>query len=986
MKKFLKWLAVIFTALISVVIVAAAVLSLVFSNVIENTLPTYFKVKSEQPDQVKEKTKKEGRKLAKQIEEEGVVLLKNDANTLPLSKKNKKVNVFGWAASDWLGGGSGSGTVDKMKLGFLSALTRYGVSYNPDIIKMYHDFREERDANMLKSYDYESYRLYEPKWNDTNYYSKKMLEKAKKYSDTAIFVVGRIAGESSDAPKKQYKVTEKEGKMVTDESRTYLNLSKEEEGMLTYLGKTYKHVVVLVNSTNTMALGELETIPGIDAVMQVGATGEYSAEALPRLLYGDASPSGKTTDTYAYDLATNASYANSGLDGIGAYQNAKGLYPNDGKTVNGNTGRNDALYKQVSYLDYAEGIYLGYRFYETADVENYWQGVHNKHGDGYKGVVQYPFGFGLSYTKFEWEVESFTPQAPDRLTKNGKISAKVKVKNIGNRAGKDVVEMYFTPPYQAGEIEKASTNLAAFAKTKELQPGESQTVKLTFNVRDMASYDDRDLNKNHFKGYELDPGKYTVKIMKDAHMVSEAHHSVMTYDLARNIQYQTDPKTGQKVENQFVGTNLADGIAIDGTDTNEKIKYMTRADFKNTFPKTNSKQREISQKLKDANLYTKEMAENWRKDKGKAKKVIFGRDNGLQVYANNQITKLGLALGKNYEDKRWDQLLNQMSKDEMVNLVLHGYVHTEPVKSIGKPTRADMDGPSQVNSFNFGERGTGFPNATVLAQTWNEKLAHRMGQQAAKEANDIGVSGWYAPGANLHRSPLGGRNYEYYSEDGFLSGTFASNVIKGAKEGGLYTYLKHLALYEQESNRDSIYTWTTEQALRENYLKPYQLAIQNGATGVMTSYNRIGSVWAGGSEALLTNVLRKEWGFRGTVITDYSDHQKFMNMDQLLRAGGDLWMDGAPRNGTFKMETSSNEFDQALRKSTKHILYTWLNAGAENKAYNRTAQSPIKLATISGRFPYIQVIASLAILIVVFGWGLWIWKKIKKWRKNKGKN
>lgn len=987
MKKFFKILGLIVSGIISVVVILLCVVVLLFSKKAQVLLPTILGTETAQSENVNKKILKNGTKLADQIQAEGTVLLKNDKQMLPLNKDVKKVNVFGWAGTEWLSGGSGSGTVREQKTNLLQALKNYGISYNEELADMYQDFHGVRPYQTLHALNSESYRLYEPSLKDKDYYSDQLLDDAKKYSDTAFFVVGRLVGESSDSPRKQYKVMKKADKeedikVVEDDSRSYLDLSTEEEELLTYLGQNYKHVVVIVNSGTSMLLGKLETIPGVDAAILVGNTGTDAATAIPKVLYGEVSPSGRTTDTYAYQLDTNASYANSGADGVGKYTNAKGLYPNDGKTINSNTGRNDTLYDQVSYLDYTEGIYVGYRWYETADAEGFWNRVDNEYGKGYEGVVQYPFGYGMSYTTFDWDVLEIATDQKETMTPDGKITAKVKVTNTGKYPGKDVVQMYYTPPYQKGGIEKSAVNLAAFAKTKELAPGESQVVDLQYDIRDMASYDDKDKNHNQFKGYELDPGNYEVKIMKNAHDLGNQKNAVKAFELAEGIRYPKDKNSGKEIKNIFTDQDPVDGVALDGSDSDANLPYLTRADFEGTFPKENIKERPMTENIKKKNLYTKKEAENWNKEK--ADPVTFGKKNNLKVYQDNHVTKLGLALGKNYDDPKWNDVLDQMTKDEMENLVLHGYVHTEAVSSIGKPVRVDLDGPSQVNSYNYGAAGTGFSNGTLIAQTWNKELLNKMGMQVAKEAASIGVSGWYAPGVNIHRSPFGGRNYEYYSEDALLSGQLASEVIQGAKNGGTYTYLKHLALYEQDTNRDSMYTWVSEQALREVYLKPFQYAIENGgATGMMSSYNRIGAVWAGGSQALLQNLLRDEWGFKGTVITDYSDHHEFMNVDQMIRGGGDLFMDGATSDGQFMYPTDSARFDQALRRSSKNILYTWLNALAENEEYNKTADQPIVQPQIKPKFAIWNVIAIIVLLVVIALWVFYIVRKIKK-KKAKG--
>ena len=862
--------------------------------------------------------------LAWQVQAESSVLLRNENKTLPLASGVKKVNVFGWASTDWLGGGSGSGGVQNMSVDLLKALADYGIETNAALTQMYEDFQGGREyTRTLGSWPEQSCRMYEPSVSNTAYYSAQLLADAKAFSNTAIVVFGRISGESNDATQQQYKRLEKDGEIVVDESRTYLDLSTEEVELLTYVGANYENVIVILNTTNVMALGELETVPGVDACLMVGFTGQTGAAAIPALLWGEANPSGKTADTWAYDFATAASYANAAADGVGAYSGAEGMYPANG-TSNGNLGTPFA-YDQVSYLDYAEGIYIGYKWYETADTEGYWADVSNEYGAGYEGVVQYPFGYGLSYTEFQWEITG----KPASMSKDGDLTVKVKVTNTGAVAGKDVVELYYTAPYTSGGIEKSAVELGAFAKTKLLAPGESQELELTLTVADMASYDCYDANANGFTGYELDAGEYVLSLRRDSHTVVET----VVLNLNEGIQYALDPITGLEVNNKFTGLDAMDGISLDGTDSNQNIVYLTRADFAGTFPKANVDSRPMADNLKALNLYTEDQANAWIDSN--AKPITTGADNGLKVMEGGTLTELGKKLGGNYDDPQWEALLDQMTKEEMLELVTHGYGHTAGIESIGKDQTMDADGPAQIGGFTGSNPGTGFPSSSTLAQSWNKELALAEGRMIGHQAAQRGYSGWYAPAVNMHRSPFNGRNYEYYSEDAHLSGQICGNTVAGALDAGTFCYVKHFLCNDGESGiyRDGIYIWMTEQALREVYLEPFRIIVEEyGASGIMSSYNRVGAVWAGGSEALLTGILRQEWNFQGAVITDYADHHDFMNGDQMIRTGGDLWMDGMML-GTLKCETESNSFWQAMRQASKNIVYMALNAHVENMNY-----------------------------------------------------
>lgn len=890
---------------------------------------------SQMSEEQKQQILAQAKELALRTQAESTVLLQNKEDTLPLSEKIDQVNVFGWASTAWLNGGSGSGQVTIVESDLLSALEAYGIRYNTELTEMYRSFQNGREyTGTLYSYPEQSGRLYEPDIHNTAYYTPELLANAKSFSDTAIVVIGRLAGESNDATRQQYKRTEKDGEIQVDKTRTMLELSAEEEALLEYVGANYKNVIVLINSTNLMELGQIETMEGIDACLMVGTTGTDGASALPAILWGEMEPSGRTADTWAYDMSTAASYANSGLEGTGSYTNAEGLYPMDG-TTNGNLGVSGVTYDRVAYVDYAEGIYVGYKWYETADAEGYWDDVDNRYGLGYNGIVQYPFGYGLSYTDFAWEVLE-SPEG-ELLTGDGTVSVTVKVTNTGERAGKDVVQLYYTAPYISGEIEKSSVELGAFAKTDELKPGQSQELTLTLPVEDMASYDAYDANGNGFSGYELDAGDYIFTLRRDAHTVDEAEGAVITCTLEDNVQYPTDPVTGAQVSNRFTGEDAVDGVSLDGSDSAQNIVYLTRADFAGTFPAENVDSRKMTENVKALNLYTEEMAQAYI-DPADAP-ITTGAKNGLRIEDENGVTTdLGYRLGTDFNDPQWEELLDQLTVAEMETMYINGYGNTTKLESIGKMQGVDTDGPAQVGSWGrSAKEAVGFTNAAAFAQSWNTALAHEVGQSHGRQALMNGYSGLYAPAVNLHRSPFNGRNYEYYSEDSFLSGEMCGNTVQGIQEMGVYVYVKHLVCNDGECGiyRDSVYVWMTEQTLREIYLKPFRMLVQDyDVTGLMSSYNRIGAVWAGGSEALLTDVLRQEWGFNGAVITDYADHHSFMNGDQALRTGGSLWMAGFG-GGALAYETSSNSYLQALRQATKQNLYLYLHVRAINRDYSK---------------------------------------------------
>lgn len=930
-------------------------------------------------------SREKGEALSSQIVEEGAVLLTND-NCLPLKESDitvngeMRVNVFGWASTQWVMGGSGSGratnngNISKIGTGLLDALEKANIKYNTELSSMYRSFCNKRphyavgNGGALSVHDYEYCRLIEPPFSN---YSETIKENALAFSDVAIVVIGRISGESIDCPTAQYKNYTGMGSRPTagalagaavDTKRTYLEISTEEEEMLRYVADVYGKTIVLINNTNAMNLSFLRDIPGIDACMMIGGTGVNGASAIPSLLLGkktvtvtdengnktqktvDVSPSGKTVDTFVYDFSTNPSYAYTAMDGVTQYTGLKttdGIYPYDGSTTNGNVASSvdNEKYPGVSYLDYVEGIYVGYKWYETADAEKFWNSDFAKQTwnvSSYDDVVQFPFGYGKSYSEFKWSARNWS-------SKDGKISVDVEVRNTGTVAAQETVQMYFTPPYSKGDgIEKSAVTLAAFAKTPvAVEPGQNQVLTLSFDIQDMASYDQTQDNGK----YVLKNGTYTISLRTDSHRVAklESGNATHAYTVGSTVVYDTYTGSNgtEKIHNLFTGDNISDSVAVDGSDSEQTIKWLSRSDFAGTFSTEKAAARAWKSALKKNNIYGQADVNEWETAHKTDATIKTGQNNNIKIYdsSTNQVNSIGLTYGdpNNFDDtEMWDKLLDQLTVDEMLKLVLHGYVHEEPIDSIGKPKTISYDGPSQVGSFNAKECGVGYPNPTVLAQSWNQELATSFGLAAGAETRKMSYHGWYAPGTNLHRSAFGGRNYEYYSEDTYLSGVFCAAVVRGALNSGTYTYIKHFIGYDQESMRDGLYCWMTEQALRETYLRPYKMAVDVGATGIMTSYGRVGAVWSGGSEALLTDLLRNEWGYKGTVITDYSDHHKFMNGDQMIRNGGDLWMDGY-ETGVLQFNKApsnfSNAFKSQLRNASKHIIYMYLNAAYEEVEY-----------------------------------------------------
>lgn len=602
------------------------------------------------------------------------------------------------------------------------------------------------------------------------------------------------------------------------------------------------------------------------------------------MLAGETNPSGKTSDTFLKDLTKSVSYNNFGKFEYTNMADKAAKYK-------GFTG--DDVTAIPGFVNYSEGIYVGYKFYETASDE----GLIN-----YDDTVAFPFGYGLSYTSFDQKLDSVK-------YKGGKVTVTATVTNTGDKAGKDVVEVYYNPPYTDGGIEKASKNLAGFEKTKELQPGESQKVTVKFDDDDMASYDYKGA-----KAYVLEKGDYDISIQSDSHHVID-HKAITVKD---TVTYDSDSNThnGDKT----VATNQFDDVAGD-------VTYLSRADhFANykeaTAAPTNFK---MSDKAKET-FYNNSNYDPKKFDKDSDKMPTTGAKNGL---------KLSDMYGKDYDDADWDKLLDQLTFDDMDNLIANGGYGTQAVKSVGKIQLTDADGPASLNNNFTGVGSIGFPASTAFACTWNKDLAKQFGEMIGDMAHDMHVAGWYAPAMNIHRNAFSGRTFEYFSEDSLLSGVMASSEISGAKSKGVYSFMKHFALNDQETKRtEMLCTWTNEQAMREIYLKPFEMSVkEGGAQAVMSSFNYIGNTYAGADSALLQTVLRGEWGFKGFVLTDYFGGYGYQNADQEVRAGNDSML--ATTKITNHITDKSATSVKAMRQAAHNILYTaansWQYANGEPK-------------------------------------------------------
>lgn len=934
--------------------------------------------------------------LCREITEEGIVLLQNKDDLLPLSKSElATVNVFGWGATDagWVIGGSGSaagnnGAIQRNATFFLSALESAGMEYNKEIIDMYTKFSTKGYGKSLNLSSSEFFTIREP---DMSYYPSEMINNAKDFSDVALVVFSRQGGEGQDVPTVQYKSKDSKSLFnpVRDDSRTYLEITKEEDELLSMVTTNFDKVIVIVNCANAMKLDFLDRYENIDACLYMAGTGQSGTHAIPRVLRGKVTPSGKLTNTSPYDFALDPTYANY-------------------------TGSNKSI-------TYAENIYLGYKWFETADKENYFKDLsvtydvleengktHQETKKGYDAAVKFPFGFGLSYTEFEWEIESFTSTS-EYITKDTEFTYEVIVTNVGNRKGKDVVELYVTPPYTKGGIEKSEVNLVDFAKTSLLRPGDSETLTLSFKPYDFASYDCYDMNKNGFKGYEVEKGEYVVTFRSDAHTIKEIPNSTLKYIANETIQFENDPVSGTKVENLFTGENAYAGCAIDGSDFDgEKPTYLTRADFVNTFPKVTAKNVSSGAKVSAASNYVAQVEEVTTMPKtgdGKAGKYLLythadgsaASEEELKMNKNIVVNKeLVMELGKDYDNAKWDELLNQLSVSEMENMIQLGGYRTYHATSVGKKYMIDNDGSNGLNrsiqenntsdpAHDIDRSGwTYFPSDTTRGCTWNSIIEYSFGLALAAEAKNTGVDGWYAPTCNMPRNPFAGRNSEYISEDPLFSGKSVAEVTKGCIANGVYPYVKHFAVNDSEAGRSEKYTWLTEQSLREIYLKPFEYAVKVGkATGIMTSFNRVGAVWAGGNYALTTQILRNEWGFRGATVTDYYAGSGYMKMKQGVYAGQDIFLTGMGTKGeTFGGNSSNPTFISQARKACKNIMFSFCNTyyqSATHDSSNDIIKTNIdKISVVEAVFPWwIPLLVGID-LVVVGGLGVWTFFLMKK--------
>lgn len=897
---------------------------------------------------VSEKTAVHSKEVIEDVGDEGMVLVKNESSMLPL-EADSNINVFGWASTNPIFGGTGSGSsANTDAVGIIQSLQNAGFNTNEELTQMYVDYQGTR---LLPGPGEggTDWTLSEP---TVDYYTDEVMKQAKEFSDTALIVISRSGGEGMDVPSDMHSVVtgnadirdevadgnpnygyfaskytnNSEEYFDFDEGESYLELSNTEEDMIEKVCSEFDNVAVVINANNTMELGWVDQYDSIKSVILAPGTGSTGMSALGKILDGEVNPSGKTVDTYIYDLTQSPVYNNVGHFG---YTNVDDLKAEI-------LAADDAYQGVIAFVDYVEGIYMGYKFFETAAEE----GVLN-----YEAMVQYSFGHGLSYTTFTQEMQSFKDNGDS-------VSFDVNVTNTGDVAGKDVVEIYYTPPYYNGGIEKASVNLLDFEKTEILEPGQSQTISFTVDKEDMASYDSKGV-KTKNGGYVLEAGEYIISVRSDSHTVIAQE----SFNVDEDINYEEIGRSSDEVAatNQFQDYSA-------GT-----VEYLSRADgFANyaTALASPAEDRYVMDDATREQISSKSTAhyDPTLYDDSEAEMPTTGADNGL---------KLEDFTGVDYDDASWEDLLDQLSVEEMVEMVNLGGFQTIAVKSVDKARTLDSDGPTGLNDWYVGVYGTAFPTAVMIAQTWNKELAYGVGDAMSAEYAECGIYGWYGPAMNIHRNPFNGRNFEYYSEDGVLSGKMVEQTVNAAGERGVYAYIKHFVLNDQETNRCTfLLTYCDEQALREIYLKPFEECIKDydyssKPLAVMSSFNFIGGIYCGANTHLLNNVLRDEWGFRGMVITDWDGSYGYQNTDDCIRNGNDLMLGFNTYESNEITDTEAASCVQALRQASKNILFTVANSGTYTVEGSESLFTPMNMLFFGIDMAVVVIGAGIMAIVLV---------------------
>ena len=852
----------------------------------------------------------EATEVAEEIMEDGIVLLKNES-LLPLNE-TKKLNIFGWESINPAYGGAGSGGINDLYdiVSLNQGLENAGFSINQELVDFYNNYGADNPEMSIQK---QSWTLPEP---PVDTYSDELIKSAKEYSDVAVVVLSRKAGEGhNDIPMDVRKAAYDNNSDEYDdfpEGEHYLQLSQTERDMVDMVCSNFDNVIVVYNGANQFELGFADEYPQIKSVVWCPGTGNVGFNALGKVFSGEVNPSGKTPDTFVYDMTTAPWWNNA----------EKTEYTNLADMAVEGMNAGTAQVYAPAFTNYVEGIYVGYKYYETAAQEG---------AIDYDKTVQYPFGYGLSYTEFEQKMGELKE-------KDGQISVDVEVTNTGDVAGKDVVEVYYKPPYTNGGIEKSSANLIEFAKTDLLQPGESQTVTVTFSIEDMASYDE-----NNAKAYVLEKGDYVISINSDSHTALDQK----TYTADKDVVYKGENK---RASDDTAATNVFE-------DAKGDVTYLSRADHFANYEEATAAP--ASAELGEPYVSEYHLNSNFDKTTYLNDEDVMpttGADNGLT---------LADMRDADYDDPRWEKLLDQLTVDEMANMIAMAGYQTAAMDSVGKVATLDFDGPAAINNNFTGVGSIGFPIEVVVASTWNKELAQAWGECMGKISQEMGAEGWYAPGMNTHRTAFGARNYEYFSEDGVLAGNMGAKAVEGARKYGVYSYIKHFALYE--GNAKMVSVWSNEQAIREIYLKPFEISVkQGGANAVMVSWSFLGDKWTGESSNLMNTVLRDEWGFRGMALTDFfrNNGHGFMNADAALANGVDAML------STFNGEennVANPEHPTAvlqMRNACKNVMYTVVSSWAYDGEHEETGMENWKKAGIGIDIVIALFMAGMEVLVI----------------------
>ena len=857
-----------------------------------------------------DETNEEAAEVAEEIMEDGIVLLKNES-LLPLNE-TKKLNIFGWESINPAYGGASSGGINDLYeiVSLNQGLENAGFSINQELVDFYNNYGADNPEMSIQK---QSWTLPEP---PVDTYSDELIKSAKEYSDVAVVVLSRKAGEGhNDIPMDVRKAAYDNNSDEYDdfpEGEHYLQLSQTERDMVDMVCSNFDNVIVVYNGANQFELGFADEYPQIKSVVWCPGTGNVGFNALGKVFSGEVNPSGKTPDTFIYDMTTAPWWNNA----------EKTEYTNLADMAVEGMNAGTAQVYAPAFTNYVEGIYVGYKYYETAAQEG---------AIDYDKTVQYPFGYGLSYTEFEQKMGELEE-------KDGQISVDVEVTNTGDVAGKDVVEVYYKPPYTNGGIEKSSANLIEFAKTDLLQPGESQTVTVTFSIEDMASYDE-----NNAKAYVLEKGDYVISINSDSHTVLDQK----TYTADKDVVYKGENK---RTSDDTAATNVFE-------DAKGDVTYLSRADHFANYEEATAAP--ASAELGEPYVSEYHLNSNFDKTTYLNDEDVMpttGADNGLT---------LADMRDADYDDPRWEKLLDQLTVDEMANMIAMAGYQTAAMDSVGKVATLDFDGPAAINNNFTGVGSIGFPIEVVVASTWNKELAQAWGECMGKISQEMGAEGWYAPGMNTHRTAFGARNYEYFSEDGVLAGNMGANAVEGARKYGVYSYIKHFALYE--GNAKMVSVWSNEQAIREIYLKPFEISVkQGGANAVMVSWSFLGDKWTGESSNLMNTVLRDEWGFRGMALTDFfrNNGHGFMNADAALANGVDAMLStfNGEENNVANPEHPTSVLQ--MRNACKNVMYTVVSSWAYDGEHEETGMENWKKAGIGIDIVIALFMAGMEVLVI----------------------